>query len=287
MSTRNWISFTFLLLLCACYQNKNVASFPSLPGYDLANPIIVHLKTDLDEISGVQFYEKDTSIFAINDEMGLLYKIYVRKQVKVMKWKFSSEGDYEDIVVRDSTFYTLQSNGNLKIFKFLQNDLLSIESCQLPIMGQNDFETLFYDDKSEKLVLICKTCAGEKKNRITAWSFNPADNTFSDQPYFTINTDFIARQLDKGTQKFKPSAAAIHPITNDLYLISSVAKALVIADRDGKVKEAYQLNPALFKQPEGMTFTPAGDLIISNESADIGAPNILLFKYKKAVHEKG
>ena len=29
-----------------------------------------------------------------------------------------------------------------------------------------------------------------------------------------------------------------------------------------------------------MTFTSTGDLIISNESADIGAANILFFKYK-------
>jgi hypothetical protein len=42
----------------------------------------------------------------------------------------------------------------------------------------------------------------------------------------------------------------------------------------------YKINPKLYKQPEGLTFTSKGDLIISNESADIGAANILFFKYK-------
>ena len=48
-----------------------------------------------------------------------------------------------------------------------------------------------------------------------------------------------------------------------------------------KIKEAYQLDPVVFKQPEGITFTPWGDMLISNEAADVGAPNILIFKYKK------
>jgi hypothetical protein len=37
----------------------------------------------------------------------------------------------------------------------------------------------------------------------------------------------------------------------------------------------------LFKQPEGITFTPKGDMIISNEAADRGVAEILLFKYNK------
>ncbi len=87
--------------------------------------------------------------------------------------------------------------------------------------------------------------------------------------------------------KFKPSAAAIHPVTKELYIISSVSSALAIADRDGKVKSAYSLDNKIFKQPEGLTFTPAGDMIVSNESAGIGSGNILIFKYKPALHEKG
>jgi hypothetical protein len=128
------------LLLFACSQNKKGISYPKLPGYDLTNPFIIHLKTELDEISGIAYYPKDSSIFAINDELGVLYKIFVRKQIKVIKWKFASQGDYEDLVLHDSTFYALQSNGNIKSFTFLSKDSVEIEACQVPLSGNNDLK---------------------------------------------------------------------------------------------------------------------------------------------------
>jgi hypothetical protein len=79
--------------------------------------------------------------------------------------------------------------------------------------------------------------------------------------------------------KFKPSAAGINPITGDLFIISAINKLLVIADRRGDAKEVYKIDPAVFKQPEGLTFSPAGALVISNESADEGVANILVFPY--------
>ena len=70
---------------------------------------------------------------------------------------------------------------------------------------------------------------------------------------------------------FKPSAATINPLTNELYILASVNKLLVVADRKGNVKDVYPLDPVTFNQPEGITFTPWGDLIISNEKGDEGS----------------
>ncbi len=55
----------------------------------------------------------------------------------------------------------------------------------------------------------------------------------------------------------------------------------MIADNKGNVKEVYELDPVIYKQPEGITFTPWGDLLISNEAAESGNANILIFKSKK------
>jgi hypothetical protein len=93
-------------------------------------------------------------------------------------------------------------------------------------------------------------------------------------------------ELGGKEEKFKPSAAAIHPLTKELYIVSSVNKALVIADRNGKVRKVYRLDPGIFKQPEGITFSPAGDLFISNEAADVGAANILIYKTKTTTKKK-
>jgi DNA-binding beta-propeller fold protein YncE len=91
----------------------------------------------------------------------------------------------------------------------------------------------------------------------------------------------VMKKLGLPKMKLKPSAAAINPVTNELYILASVNNLLVVTDRQGKFKEVYVLDPGIYKQPEGITFTPAGDMIISNESHETGLANILILKNKK------
>ncbi len=81
--------------------------------------------------------------------------------------------------------------------------------------------------------------------------------------------------------KFKPSAASINPKDSLLYIISAINKLMVITDVNGKFKNVYRIDESIFKQPEGMTFTPLGGMIISNEAADVGVADILYFPYNK------
>src|SRR5258706_124101 len=87
---------------------------PSSREYDLDHPTIINLPHQLDEISGLSFYPKDTSLFSIVDEDGILYKIYLNRKYAVESWRFDKKRDFEDVVLRDSTFYVLVSNGDIE-----------------------------------------------------------------------------------------------------------------------------------------------------------------------------
>ncbi|HET9823950.1 MAG TPA: SdiA-regulated domain-containing protein [Chitinophagaceae bacterium] len=269
----------FIAGLVACSQKK--AHYGSPPGYDFNKPYVYILPEILNEISGVTYYPKDSSVFAIQDEKGWLFKIHFKSPLEVERWKFSSGGDYEDVALVDSTFFVLKSKGVIEKFKFVSGDSLAIQSFKVPEETKNEFETLFYDSMLHQLILICKNCEDDKKKQVTSWAFDPDRNLFS--AGFIIETSTIREQLgDGGKSRFKPSAAAIHPLTGELYIIASVNHALVILKKDHSLKSTYKINPSLFKQPEGLTFTPKGDLIISNESAERGtAADILFFKYNK------
>ncbi len=274
-------------MFAGCKQKKYVKNIVGVPGYEIQIPVVVELKSELDEISGLFFYQKDTSVFAIIDEAGFLYKIHLRNQVDIHKWKFSKKEDYEDILLADSVFYVLKSNGGITSVKFLSSDSLKETNYSFSLEGGNEFEAMYYDTEKRHIVLICKDCAGDKKRVTSVYSFDPQGGKYSDTAIFKINTKDIAQKLNTDDFKFRPSAAAIHPITNDVYIISSINHALVVTDKSGLVKEAYVLDPALFKQPEGLTFTPWGDMLISNEAAETGAPNILIFKYNAKRDKKG
>jgi hypothetical protein len=269
--------FPGLAILFAACGAQNTRSYPSPPGYDFSKPYVYKMPTILDEISGVFYYPKDSSIFAIQDEKGWLFKIRLRTPLEIERWKFSNSGDYEDLSLVDSTFYVLKSKGFIEKFEFSSADSISLQSFKVPGEEKKEFETLFYDSALHQLILICKNCEDDKKKEVSSWAFDPLTDSFSSS--FSIQTEKIREQLNDEKLKLKPSAAAIHPLTGELYILASVNKALVILNKDHSVKNSYKINPALFKQPEGLTFTPKGDLIISNEAAERGAADILFFKY--------
>jgi hypothetical protein len=271
--------FLFVCAIACTRKPKGIEESPK--GYNLNKPSVLKLPSALDEISGIVYYPKDNSVLAINDEVGWLYKIYLKEDPDIQKWKYSNGADFEDLVLMpDSTFYVLESNGNLISFKFIRPDSVKSEEFIFPAPGRNEFEILYHAPKQNKLILLCKDCEIDNKNSLTAFAFDIDSMAFAPTPAFVIDIRKIEELLDEKRLRFKPSAAAIHPVTKELYIISSVNKVLVIADQNGVPRKVYKINPRLYKQPEGMTFSSTGDLIISNESADIGAANILFFKYK-------
>src|SRR5215471_4302982 len=135
--SRFFILLGGLVALAACGQR----GYPTPAGYDLNHPVKINIPSELDEISGIIYYPKDTSIFAISDATGWLYKIYPNKRMRVEKWKFGKNADYEDLQLVDSIFYVLSSSGNLVSLKFYPHDSLEVKNFEFPDKGKNEFET--------------------------------------------------------------------------------------------------------------------------------------------------
>lgn len=275
-------AYIFISILLAFFISCNdKVNFSSPPGYDLNHPVVIYLNSDLSEISGIIYYPKDTSIFAISDATGSLYKIFPDRNTLVQKWKFGTNHDYEDLQRIDSTFYILSSSGNITAVKFSKDTSMQVSDFKIHDKQKNEFETLYFDSSLNKLVLICKDCEEDDKSTVSTRSFDITDSTYADGPY-TINVKNINKLINTKDMKFKPSAAAFNPVTHELFILASVNKLLVIADKNGNAKKAYFLRPSLYKQPEGIAFTPSGDLLISNEAGSKqGDADILVIKRKK------
>ena len=271
------VILSFLFIQCSSDTQPTIVKSP--PGYNMKTAIQVKLPLELDEISGVAYYPVDRSIFAINDEKGWLYKI--KKGREIQRWKFSAGADFEDVVLLDSIFYVLQSNGNIMRLTFSEQNTVNVQQFYFDKTGQSksEFEILYYDSVKQKMILICKDCESDKKKSLTTFSFDPPSGQYSDQS-FQIDVTKIAAAIGEEKIRFKPSAASINPKTGELFIISAINKLLVITDADGHFKQAYKIDPGIFKQPEGLSFTPAGDLIISNEAGDAGLADILFFTYQ-------
>jgi hypothetical protein len=279
------ILITLIAVICqlwSCSGANSRNEFPNSAMYDFANPKVLKLPVELDEISGIAYYAKDTSVFAIIDEDGILFKVPLKNPAAFKQWKFDKKRDFEDLALVDSTFYVLVSNGDIVTINFKGDKL---ENFKTNYSDQKkdvtEFETLYKIPDSNLLVMVCKSCEQDSKKSLSTFSY--AYNKDSVGVYNNYKVINMQPVLDKlGVEKhLKPSAGAINPVNGDFYLLSSIQKLLVIFAPDGSFKELYKLNPGLYKQPEGIAFTPDGDLIISNEFAQDGFATLLLMKNKK------
>jgi len=274
------IIYVFIsILIAASVSCNSKINFASPPGYDLNNPVKIYLSSVLTEISGIIYYPKDTGIFAISDAAGSLYKFFPGRDIPVQKWKLGSNHDYEDLQRIDSTFYILSSSGDIVSVKFSTQAPMKVTNFKMHDKEKNEFETLYFDSALNKLILVCKDCEEDKKNTVSTRAFDVSSNTYTKGPY-TINVNTIDSSMKLKKIKFKPSAAAINPLTHELFILASVNKMLVIADTNGNVKHSYLLRPSIYKQPEGIAFTPSGTLLISNESDKTGSADILVIKHQ-------
>ena len=145
---------------------------------------------------------------------------------------------------------------------------------------KSEFESMYYDDSLQQLILVCKDCNKEANEPISVWGYNIATKAYARMDSVINILPVISKKQDKEI-KLRPSAAAINPVTNELYVLASINKLLIVTDRAGKLIETFELDPDIYPQPEGMAFTPWGDLIITNEMVDNVSANILIMKNKK------
>lgn len=275
------ISYVFSFFIISCIHDKG-DSRPWASEYDLENGLIVKLDDALAEISGIAFYPKDTSVFAISDEKGSLYKIHLTTQIPVIeKWKFSSKRDYEDLVLLDSTFYVLESNGNIHQINFTgEKDSLITKEYLYP-GAKDEFESLYYDSTQRKLMLICKECKSDKKGFVSSWSWDPSNGKY--QLSTLIIQTHEMKNVEEKNKRYKASAATLNPLTGELWLVSSINKMILISDKEGHIINQLPLNTDKIPQPEGITFTPWGDLILSSEAGDqYGVGSLYIFKKQKS-----
>ena len=234
----------------------------------------------LHEISGMAYIPGKDLILGENDEKGDIFTFdFKNKNDNAGKIKFGGKGDYEDIVYTDSAIYMLVSSGT--VVQVLTKD--SSFTAKEFILGENksEFEAMYAGADGHSLILLCKECNHEKDEIRNAYRFDLTTYIFDPEPVYTIHIEDIKKILNDEEAEFKPSAAGINPIDGKLYIVASVGKLLVIADKNtGKPEQVFRLDPTMYNQPEGMTFAPNGDLYISNEGGE-GMATVLKFVYKK------
>jgi uncharacterized protein YjiK len=228
------------------------------------------------EISGLSYMGKD-QFACIQDEAGVIF-IYDTSTGKIDRSiTFGAAGDYEGIALVNKTAYVVRSDG--KIFEVNNIDTTSphIREYQTSLTAHNNVEGLTYDSKHNRLLLAIKGAETSASDYKGIYAFDLNTKKLAVEPLFKLSlTDpaLAGTKSKKLNNALQPSEIAVNPITGDIYLAEAVNPQLFILDATGKIKARHKLNGNVFTQPEGLAFSPDGELYISNEGKE-GSGNIL------------
>jgi len=275
------IGFIIIILpviLTNCQRKREVLKSP--PHYDFSVQEITKLDLRLREISGITWETIGNRFFAINDESGKLYIINKESKDIDSIYNFGPKGDYEDVAVANGTPYILKSDGVITRFNQDSNGNTSgSEIGKLGLSGKVDFETLYFDPQRKALIMMCKNCESDNKDKVSAYAYYIDSTGFDTQPVFQIDAEAVKTMAPRKSSRLQPSAAAINPAQQKIYILSSASNQLAIADLNGKVESVFVLSKRLFPQPEGICFRANGDMYISNEGGN-GKATLLKFPYR-------
>ena len=263
--------------------------------YDFSSPdALIKLKNELKEISGLSVLDEE-HLVAIQDEKGKIYSIRMADGKITEDKRFAKDGDFEGIEIVGDKIYVLQSDGDIfEVTDWPTKDTDS-KKYETALSTKQDTEGLAYDAANNRLLIACKENPGAGlKNSRAIYAFDLAKRELEEKPVMVIDLKALEdavpdNPLNKAIRKlaaplrdlsgFKPAAIAIHPITNQIFVISSVRKLLLAYNPSGTLENMWVLSEDDFRQPEGLAFLPNGDLIISNEGGN-GKGNLMRFNYK-------
>ena len=81
---------------------------------------------------------------------------------------------------------------------------------------------------------------------------------------------------------FNPIAMSVHPKTNEIYILSSENRSIVVFNQFGEVADIKILDEKLLSNPTAITFHSSGDLLISN--SDLMSPAIVRINWNRLFH---
>lgn len=285
---RLYMNFLYFIVLpaifgtSACKNPPNKYSSPK--GYDFTKPDKFNMPSSLLEVSGITFYkDNNDTIYSIQDEDGKLFrqKWDVKKQYNM---KFARKGDFEDLAIFNEMVFVLKSNGILYSFPF--TEVLKSKSEQVRerkhLLPKGEYEGLYADGETNKLFVLCKSCAEDKKTKQLSgyiFEYKPEADSLIAAGNFKLNLNQIKTVNPKLKSSLSPSALTRNLKTNEWYVLSSANKVLLVADSNWKIKAAHRLNSSIFNQPEGIAFDKDLNLYISNEGDEVNDGNIIKFRY--------
>lgn len=248
--------------------------------YDNPSQVVVNKKWPLpralEEVSGIS-HVNDTIVACVQDEEGIIFIYNLENEGVERKINFGEQDDYEGIAIVNESAFVVNSAGTLFEIKNFKNEDFEVVIYENFLTEDHNVEGLCFDKANHRLLLACKDNPDHRGNFKSIYAFDLKTKQVGKEPIYKLTYDnpiFDNFEEDKDEKLFRTSEIAIHPKTNDIYLLDGAIPKILILNKNWEAKELLVLDPEVFLQPEGLSFNTKGDMFIANEG-DLKSSNIL------------
>lgn len=268
-----------VLLAITMAAQRYAASMP----YDLRHPAqVITLPDQLIEVSALTDVDQGT-VACVQDEAATLYFIGLREGRVLRTEAFAPPGDMEGLTRVHDSFLALRSDGLIHRLRLLGGHWTSVDTFRLDLPHRN-IEGLGFDDSTGMVLVAPKDIikgGPEVRDVRVVHAFDPDDPDHRCAPMLELSMKALMaeasamglrlpeRTTDNGRTvsalRMRFSSVAAHPRTGHFYLLSGVDRTLTVVDRAGRLIDLVTLDAALLPKPEGITFLPDGELVLSSE----------------------
>lgn len=286
------------VLLALHALSAQVAPERSVVPYDLRRPdAVLTLPAELVEISALTDVD-DGTVACLQDEAATLYLVALKDGAVLGRYPFAGPADMEGLTQVRGDYFALRSDGLVHHLRWNLQEapwLAVVDTFRLDVPNRN-IEGLGYDPVSGRVLVSPKDFAKgskEVRDERVLYAFDPRDPAHAVQVALRLSIARVVAQAraagiavpervtDNGrvvpAVKLRLASVAVHPVTGHYYLLSAMDRLLLVVDRAGDLVALEQLDPGLLPKPEGITFLPNTDLVLSSEGKG-SAPVIVRYR---------
>lgn len=219
----------------------------------------------LQEISGLAF-SADGRLWAHDDETGRIYRLDPATGAVLTRWSLAGEpkDDYEGVAIVGEELWLQTSSGMLYRMPLpAAAGALRYTTVSTGLGKRCELEGLAWDRVGRVLLLPCKEPVANDHEGLVIFRWDPVAGRLGQPARLTVGPKTLSRVA--GVRRFAPSSVEVDDASGHLLVLSGRNHALLELDASGTPTGFRQLDGRLHPQPEGLTLTPAGDLLISDE----------------------
>lgn len=245
----------------------------SLENYDLKAETATHWKLPgrLEEISGLAM-TLDNHLMAHNDEKAVIHEIDYQNGAIVKAFQLSDmknpvNDDFEGIATVNDQVYLVTSSGRIYEGSRGADEESVLYNIYATGVGRDyEIEGLAYDASLRALLLMCKGARrADLKEQLVLYRWSLDKKQLIEDAHIVIPVVEFTRHIEG--KEFQPSGIERHPVSGNYFVVAARQKAIAEITPGGQVVAAKRLPAQWHRQPEGITFTADGTLIIADEGS--------------------